>query len=97
MPDALAQLRSGPVRHACLDLERALRHLVESRHVAVPPALHPLWLELRRPEELTLGLTRRPSDQAIADFVAVQHLGHLLKIGAPILRMERGGCSLDGE
>jgi hypothetical protein len=29
-----------------------------------------------------LRLARHPSDQAIADFVAVQHLGHLLKIGA---------------
>jgi hypothetical protein len=68
-----------------------------SNHVAVPPALHPLRLKFRRPQKQALRLARHPSDQAIADFVAAQHLGHLLKIGAPILRMQRGGCSLDRE
>jgi hypothetical protein len=44
-----------------------------------------------------LGLTRRPSDQAVANFVAVQQLGHLLEVGAAILWVQRAGCSLNRE
>ena len=97
MPNAMAAIaqRSSTT---CLPGPRTRASMpFKSRHVAVPPALHPFRLEFRRPQKQALGLTRHPSDQAIADFMAIQHLGHLLEIGAPILRMQRAGRALDRE
>jgi hypothetical protein len=44
-----------------------------------------------------LGLAHHPSDQTVADFMAIEHLGHPLEERSPIMRMQWASCPLDSE